>query len=259
MPYARRNDLELYYEQAGSGDPPFVFVHGWCCDRTFFAPQFDHFRRSHAVTTYDLRGCGKSARPDHGYDIPTLAEDLAWLCDELGILQPVVAGHSLGGMIGVQLAASHPSVPRAVFAVDPGPIDMLPEARADFEQLLATLEGEDGEAGRREYVERLFLATDDPELKQRIVETMCAVPLDVAAAVIRGVLTWEGAAALDRCETPLLVLRSRPGGSNDPARLLALKPGVQTGMTVGAGHFHQLETPEQVNAMMERFLRVAVL
>lgn len=258
MPHARRNDLELYYEQAGSGEPPFVFVHGWCCDRTFFAPQFDHFRSSHAVTTYDLRGCGESARTDSGYDIPTLADDLAWLCDELGIVQPVVIGHSLGGMIGIELAAARPSVPRAVIAVDPGPIDMLPEARADFEELLATLEGDDGDAGRRAYVEGMFLDTDDPGLRHHVVETMCAVPLDVAAAVIRGVLTWDGAAALDRCEVPLLVLRSRPGGSNDPARLLALKPGVHTGMTVGAGHFHQLDAPEQVNPMIERFLQVAV-
>jgi pimeloyl-ACP methyl ester carboxylesterase len=259
MPYARRNDLELFYEQAGSGEPPFVFVHGWCCDRTFFAPQFDHFRHSYAVTTYDLRGCGESARPEDGYDIPTLADDLAWLCEELDLVQPVVVGHSLGGMIGIELAATRPSVPRAVIAVDPGPIDMLPEARADFEQLLVTLEGDGGEAGRRDYVEGMFLATDDPARSHRIVETMCAVPLPVAAAVIRGVLSWDGPAALAECEAPLLVLRSRPGGSNDPARLLALKPELHVGITVGAGHFHQLEAPEQVIAMMERFVQVAVV
>src|SRR5918994_7693267 len=248
MPHARRNNVELFYEQAGSGEPPFVFVHGWCCDRTFFAPQFDHFRQSHQVTTYDLRGCGESARPEDGHDIPTLADDLAWLCEELGIVRPIVVGHSLGGMIGLQLAATHPSLPRAVIAVDPGPIDMLPEARADFEQLLATLESDGGETGRRDYVEGMLLATDDPDLCHRIVETMCAVPLSVAAAVIRGVLSWDGPAALAKCEAPLLVLRSRPGGSKDPARLLALKPDLYTGVTVGAGHFHQLEVPEQVTA-----------
>lgn len=259
MPFASRDDVSLFYEQAGSGEPPFVFVHGWCCDHTFFAPQFDHFRQAHAVTTYDLRGCGESARPEDGYDIPTLSDDLAWLCEELGLVRPIVVGHSLGGMMGIELAATHPSVPRAVIAVDPGPIDMLPEARADFEQLLATLEGEGGEAGRRAYVEGMFLPYDDPARSHRIVETMCAVPLDVAAAVIRGVLSWDGPAALAGCETPLLVLRSRPGGSNDPARLLALKPDVHVGMTTCAGHFHQLEAPEQVIAMMERFVQVAVV
>jgi pimeloyl-ACP methyl ester carboxylesterase len=56
------------------------------------------------------------------------------------------------------------------------------------------------------------------------------------------------------CDVPLLVLLSEPGGSNDPSRLQALKPNTSFGMTVGAGHFHQLEVPEQVNAMVERFI-----
>jgi pimeloyl-ACP methyl ester carboxylesterase len=70
MPYARRDDLSLYYEQAGRGDPPLVFVHGWCCDHSFFKPQFEHFQTSHPVATFDLRGCGGSDRPDDGYDLP---------------------------------------------------------------------------------------------------------------------------------------------------------------------------------------------
>lgn len=45
MPYVKRDDLSLYYEQAGSGEPPFLFVHGWCCDHSFFAPQYDHRTR----------------------------------------------------------------------------------------------------------------------------------------------------------------------------------------------------------------------
>src|SRR5688500_18012179 len=77
MSYAKRDGLGLFYRQEGSGDPPLVFVHGWCCDHTFFQPQFDHFKASHAVTTLDLRGCGQSDRPKDSYDIPTLADDVA--------------------------------------------------------------------------------------------------------------------------------------------------------------------------------------
>ena len=67
---------------------------------------------------------------------------------------------------------------------------------------------------------------------------------------------WNGVAAMVMCNAPLLVLLSRPGGSNDPSRLQVLKPDTHFGMTVGAGHFHQLEVPDQVNAMIERFLDV---
>ena len=46
MPYAELDGLSLYYERAGSGEPELLFVHGWCCDRTAFKPQFDHFART---------------------------------------------------------------------------------------------------------------------------------------------------------------------------------------------------------------------
>jgi pimeloyl-ACP methyl ester carboxylesterase len=88
--------LKLYYEQAGSGDPPLVFIHGWCCDHTFFQPQFDHFKATHGVTALDLRGCGRSGQPRDGYDFHTFADDVAWLCGDLGIIRPVVIGHSMG-------------------------------------------------------------------------------------------------------------------------------------------------------------------
>ena len=260
MPHAQGDGPRLYYEQAGSGDPPLVFVHGWCCDHTFFQPQVDYFAASHRVTALDLRGCGASDRPAEGYDVPTLADDVAQFCREGGLSKPVVVGHSLGGMIAIELAARHPSLPAAVVAVDPGAISPTPQARSVYEGFATQLEGPDGEAVRRAWVEGagMFLATDDADRKRRIVETMCAVPLGVAAQVIRGVAAWNGVGALLLCRAPLLVLLSRTGGSNDPARLLALKPDVHVGVTVGAGHFHQLEVPEQVTPMIERFVQVAV-
>ena len=88
---------------------------------------------------------------------------------------------------------------------------------------------------------------------------MCSVPLSVAAACIRGVNEWNGSAALELCEQPLLVLRSGTGGSNDAARLLPLKPDLHFGVTAGAGRFHQIEVPEQVTSMIERFIHIAVM
>ncbi len=258
MPYAERDGLSLHFERAGHGDPPMVFVHGWCCDHTFFQPQFDYFRATHAVAALDLRGCGSSDRPEDGYDIPTLADDVASLCRDAGITGPVVIGHSLGGMIAIELAARHPSLPAAVVAVDPGAINPTAEDRSVYEGLAAQLEGPDGEAVRRAYLQGLFLATDDADRKRWILETMCSVPLSVAAKVIRGVVAWNGVGALSLCHVPLLVLLTQPWGSNDPARLLALRPDLQIGVTVGVGHFHQLEAPKQVTQTIDRFVQIAI-
>ena len=87
---------------------------------------------------------------------------------------------------------------------------------------------------------------------------MCSVPQRVGVAVIRGVLAWNGVGALLLCNAPLLVLSSEPGGSNASDRLLALKSDIHIGVTVGAGHFHQLEVPEQVTPMIEKFIQIAI-
>jgi len=73
-----------------------LFVPGWCCDHRFFAPQFDYFERTHAVTVMSLRGCGRSSSTADGHEIASLADDVAWFCAEIGIVRPVVIGHSLG-------------------------------------------------------------------------------------------------------------------------------------------------------------------
>jgi len=71
--------IRLVYDTAGAGDPPMIFIHGWCCDRSFFAPQLAHFAAGHAVAAMDLRGHGDSGRPEPRpgvYDMDVLADDV---------------------------------------------------------------------------------------------------------------------------------------------------------------------------------------
>jgi pimeloyl-ACP methyl ester carboxylesterase len=188
--------------------------------------------------------------------MPELADGLAAFCAVVGIEQPVVVGHSLGGMIAVELGARFPSLPSALVLVDPGPIDPLPATVDFFCGFAAELEGPDGEAIRRAYVHDM--GARDEELGRWIVDLMCAVPQRVAAAVIRGVSEWNGHEPFTRCQLPVLLLRSKLGEDPDALRLRAIKSDLEFGITVGAGHFHQIEVPEQVNAMIDRFLALSL-
>jgi pimeloyl-ACP methyl ester carboxylesterase len=256
VPYAEVAGTRLYYERAGTGEPELLFVPGWCCDHTAFQPQFDHFAKTHAVTALDLRGVGQSDAPGGGYSIPELADDVASFCGAVGIEKPVIVGHSLGGMIAVEVAARFASLPSALVLVEPGPIAPLPATVDFFSDFATRLEGPDGEELRRAYVHDM--GARDEELARWIVDHMCVPEQHVAAAVIRGVSEWDGREPLARCTLPVLALRDEIGETTDILRLLEIKPDLEVGITVGAGHFHQLEVPEQVNAMIDRFLALSV-
>jgi pimeloyl-ACP methyl ester carboxylesterase len=77
--FVERDGVKVAYETAGRGDPGMVFVHGWACDRSYFAPQVDHFAARHSVVALDLRGHGDSDRPEPTagvYDIDAFADDV---------------------------------------------------------------------------------------------------------------------------------------------------------------------------------------
>jgi len=122
-----------------------------------------------------------------------------------------------------------------------------------FHGFAEELAGSDGEEVRRAYVHDT--GARDPEIARWIVDLICAVPQHAAAAVIHGVSVWNRSGPLARCALPVLLLRTDLGTDSDVMQLRDIKPDPEVGITVGAGHFHQLEVPEQVNAMIERVSR----
>ena len=85
---------------------------------------------------------------------------------------------------------------------------------------------------------------------------MMTVPNDVALPSLAEVKSWPPRARLLDCRQPVLCIHIRGGGPTDPTVLAAAHPNIMVAQTVGAGHFIQLEVPDQVHAMMARFFRV---
>ena len=128
-----RNSVKLAFEDRGAGKPAFVFVHGWTCDRSFFAPQAEHFAQRHRVVSVDLRGHGESDKPQGAYPVGAYAEDIAHIIGQLGLGKVVAVGHSLGGITVLQLAAAHPGCVAAIVMVDPAPFVFSSELRSAIE------------------------------------------------------------------------------------------------------------------------------
>jgi len=244
----------LAYEDRGAGTPTFVFVHGWTCNRSFFAPQAEHFARRHRVVSVDLRGHGESDKPQGPYPIAAYADDLAYVIEQLGLGKAVAVGHSMGGITVLQLAAAHPERVAAIVMVDPAPFVFPPELRAGIEAMVAAIEAGNQEPSRQFIANHLFLPTSDRKLVEDVLAVMLAAPRHVAASAMRGILAFDGPAVAAQCKVPALHLAATPP-LNPPHLMSQWLPTVVHGWTVGAGHFSQLEVPDQVNAMIEGFLR----
>lgn len=256
MKHLVRDGVKLAYEDVGSGAPPFVMIHGWTCNHSYFAPQRDHYAKNHRVISVDLRGHGESDTPQQKYTITGFADDVAWMCRELKLPKAVVIGHSMGGMVALELAASHPELFSAAVACD-SPI-VVPEAtKGNFTVVREEFSKPEWRTFQRNFIANaLFIAADDPKRKEEILKDMTSAPDHVTRECFEAIATADSEGAAKRCKIPFLhIVTANP--PCDTAKLRELCPTAQIGMTVGAGHFHQLEVPGQVNAMLDRFLTVA--
>lgn len=245
----------LAYEDRGAGKPAFVFVHGWTCNRTSCAPQATYFAQRHRVVSVDLRGHGESDKPQGPYPIAAYADDLAYMIEQLDLGQVVAVGYSMGALAVLQLAAASPDRVAAIVMIDPAAFEIAPERRAGFEALIAAFEADNQETRRQFITSRFFiLPTSDRQLVQDVLAMMLATPSHVAASAMRGILEFDGPSVAAQCKVPALHILGTPP-LNPPHRMSTLLPDVVHGWPVGGGHFCWLEVPDQVNSMIEGFLR----
>ncbi len=231
---------------------PIVLIHGWCCDHRFFAHQISHFWSRSRVFAPDLRGHGESDAPRQGYSVASFAGDVAWQCDQLGIRNALIVGHSMGGSIALELAARRPDIAAGVAMIDavlhpPAPVvEMLRQVGRAFDV-------EPAEHVIRNVAGSLFLETDDRKRRIEIIATMARAPSHVAMSAFREHLfEYAPPGAADLSGTALAYIAST--GLSDVGALRLAYPGIQLSATLGVGHFSPLEAPAQVNAMLDRFL-----
>lgn len=108
MPYVETNGVDTYYEDYGGGQP-IVVLHGAFTDHQVWTEQLQPLTEEYRLLLYDLRGHGKTGGSDLGrYTVDTYADDLVAFIEALELTQPVVFGHSMGGMIGYTFTDSYP-------------------------------------------------------------------------------------------------------------------------------------------------------
>ncbi|MCX8095687.1 MAG: alpha/beta hydrolase [Caldisericia bacterium] len=102
MGYVKVNDLNLYYEIYGEGEP-LVFIEGLAQNILMWKYQIEELKNHFKIVVFDLRGNGKSDKPISGYSVDTFADDTISLIRELKLEKPNILGVSLGGFVALKV------------------------------------------------------------------------------------------------------------------------------------------------------------
>ncbi|MCA6119319.1 alpha/beta hydrolase [Bradyrhizobium sp. WSM 1738] len=261
MPFLQRQSVTFHFERTEGRGQPVVLIHGWCCDRTFLSPQADYFSKlGHQIISPDLRGHGLSDKPRQPYPIKVFADDVAWMCGELNLSKPILVGHSMGGIVAFDIAARYPNLPAAIVMLDSA-IVLPAAARQNIPLFIEKLQRSDYVNTLRHFIESvLFLPSDDRVRKAGILDLMSGAPQHVMTAAYQGLADYDAVEARGRITVPsLYIAANEPSPRSDMPRLKDIIPQLNAGQTVGSGHFCQLEVPEQINAMIGRFVRLALV
>ncbi len=260
MPLVTRPTVTLHYEDVGSGDPALVFLHGWCDSSEVWTETMVDFARAHHCLAPDMRGHGKSGQPrDFCYLTEALANDVVAVCEAAGVTQPVLVGHSFGGMLAAVVAARFPGFARAVVIEDQA-LDFRPlgEQLRSMEQVIRSPESH--MPFRNQMLGSMMTPLMPQATRERIIAGSDRTPVEVGQALWAPLFEYsenemaafgdQAMAALSR--QPSCLIDGQAQGAYYQA-LAERAPGVERHV-LDCGHWVHLERPGEFRAILSSFL-----
>ena len=108
---------DIFVRWGGKG-PVVVLIHGYAENSDSWAPLAADLMKDHTVVVPDLRGIGKSSKPEGGYDKKTQAKDIRAVVIALGFDKTFVVAHDIGNMVAYAYAALYPDRVQRLVVMD---------------------------------------------------------------------------------------------------------------------------------------------
>ncbi|CCD91149.1 putative Alpha/beta hydrolase; Carboxylesterase/3-oxoadipate enol-lactonase [Bradyrhizobium sp. ORS 375] len=255
-------DGRFGYEAAGEPQRrTIVFLHGIGGAARAWRDQLGHFGADCHAVAWDMPGYGGSVRLGD-VSISTLAAALQDFLIQIDAPQPILVGHSIGGMIVQEWLIAHPHAAAAVVLAQTSPAF----GKADGDWQKSFIEARLGPLDRGATMASLApdlvkeLVGDDPDPQGVAVATSCmaAVPEASYRASMLALLGFDRRQSLKEIRVPTLVL-SGSKDRNAPApmmeKMASFIPSSSYVELEGAGHLVNLERPGEFNAALDAFLK----
>lgn len=261
MPTQLINGANIFFERSGEGDQTIVFSHGLLFNHHMWDAQVEHFKSNYCCITYDHRGQGQSDSVG-SLDMDTLYEDAAALIEALCPGKAVnFVGLSMGGFVGMRLAARKPHLLKSLVLLDTSPD---PEPNKIKYLLLNQVFGWGGAKLVSDKVIRILFGKSslvDPN-KKAIIElwkgTIENHPKTITKAVA-GVIYRKGMyKELSQINTKTLVAVGDEDVATIPAKAERIHSAIassQFKLIAKAGHSACIEQPDSVNLLIGNLIK----
>ncbi|MGJ5641339.1 alpha/beta fold hydrolase [Formosa sp. S-31] len=120
MPFLTVNNINQSYEVTGEGNA-LLLLHGLGSTKQDWDLQVPVLSKDFKVVTVDLRGHGDTSKPEEGYGVEYMTEDIRQLLEQLNIDKVSLVGFSMGGAVAFQFASDFPEWVDKLVIVNSGP------------------------------------------------------------------------------------------------------------------------------------------
>ena len=108
MPKADVGDIEIYYEERGSGEAVLLVPASWWPSDTWNVGVVPFLSKPFRTIIFDCRGTGRTSKPKEGYTVTQFARDGIALLQHLGVNRCHAVGFALGGRSSRRWQSSGP-------------------------------------------------------------------------------------------------------------------------------------------------------
>lgn len=211
MPKIRTGEIELYYEEHGTG-APFVLIPGFSNGLWIWFKQVTALAQKFRVITFDPRSIARSFAPDEPISIRLIADDVAALLNALEIKRAHILGASFGGFVAQEFALAYPQTTRSLIlcCTSFGGANHIPPPLTTL-QAIASTKGLNTEDRVRE---NLLLAFSPEYLErnkeevERIIELRAAnhVPEYAYQRQLQAAIVFNTEARISEIKVPTLIV-----------------------------------------------------
>jgi pimeloyl-ACP methyl ester carboxylesterase len=246
----------LYIREKGTRGPALVFLHYYGGSSRTWTPVIEALPADAHTIAVDLRGWGQSEKPEDGYTLASLADDVEALIKDKGLADFVLVGHSMGGKVAQLLASRNPAGLRGLVLVAPAtptPLALPAEILRGFATVYDTRESIEGA------LENMLVSKPLPyDLHEQVIaDSLVGSPGAKAGWPL--VMSQEDISGeLAGIQVPVLVIA---GGADkvDPveahqSELLPRLADAEFHVIPGIGHLVPLQAPVEVAGLVSGFL-----